>query len=340
MSGCVPTRRGQGRTGRSGRAGLHRCHDDEEKDLGEKLVKGGPLEPTPVEDKNGCVELKVQAAYDARNAYLRFQWKTQHPYAGIRAPVPALRRQGVEGLWLPEARQGGAGRQAARHLRRPHDDHDRRRQGARVCAAGLLADLPRWPARHAQAVHQGRGGRQRADQAIKKTDVRKYLPETRTDPSDWKTGKSVEEIAKIKAAGGFVDLIQWRAHRRMPWAWPTTATCLNGGLATQARTFRQQRRRQDPCAQVHVGREEGRLQVDHRRRVAQGRPLPGSRTERGAIRPERGLESWRLDPRLRISRDDAKGSAADNNAIASGRTAMDRRDDPSAGASPTPTTKP
>ena len=36
--------------------------------------------------------------------------------------------------------------------------------------------------------------------AIKKTDVRKYLPETRTDPSDWKTGKTVEEIAKIKAA--------------------------------------------------------------------------------------------------------------------------------------------
>ena len=30
--------------------------------------------------------------------------------------------------------------------------------------------------------------------AIKKSDVRKYLPATRTDPSDWKTGKSVEEI--------------------------------------------------------------------------------------------------------------------------------------------------
>ena len=49
--------------------------------------------------------------------------------------------------------------------------------------------------------------------AIKKGDMRKYLPGTRNDPSDWKSGKSVEEIAKIKAAGGFVDLIQWRAHR-------------------------------------------------------------------------------------------------------------------------------
>ena len=49
--------------------------------------------------------------------------------------------------------------------------------------------------------------------AIKKNDVRKYLPDTRTDPSDWKSGKSVEDIAKIKTSGGFVDLIQWRAHR-------------------------------------------------------------------------------------------------------------------------------
>ena len=52
--------------------------------------------------------------------------------------------------------------------------------------------------------------------AIKKDDVRKYLPATRTNPSDWTTGKSLEEIAKIKAAGGSVDLIQWRAHRSNP----------------------------------------------------------------------------------------------------------------------------
>ena len=40
------------------------------------------LEPTPVKGKNGFVELKVQAAYDDKNAYLRFQWKTQQPYPG------------------------------------------------------------------------------------------------------------------------------------------------------------------------------------------------------------------------------------------------------------------
>jgi hypothetical protein len=46
--------------------------------------------------------------------------------------------------------------------------------------------------------------------------VRKYLPASRTNPSDWTTGKSLEEIAKLKTAGGFVDLMQWRAHRSNP----------------------------------------------------------------------------------------------------------------------------
>jgi hypothetical protein len=49
--------------------------------------------------------------------------------------------------------------------------------------------------------------------AIKKSDVRKYLPATRENPSDWKTGKTLDAINQIKAEGGFVDLIQWRAHR-------------------------------------------------------------------------------------------------------------------------------
>ena len=54
-------------------------------------------------------------------------------------------------------------------------------------------------------------------QALKQNDVRKYLPSTRTDAeASWDKGKSPEEIAKIKAAGGFLELMQWRAHRSNP----------------------------------------------------------------------------------------------------------------------------
>jgi len=96
------------------------CHDgaNEEKELGDKLVKAGPLEPMPVAGKNGWVDLHVQAAYDDKNAYMRFQWKTQNPFPGTEHQY--LRSQ---------ARQSGAGRQATRHLRRPHDRHARRWQG-------------------------------------------------------------------------------------------------------------------------------------------------------------------------------------------------------------------
>lgn len=50
-------------------------------------------------------------------------------------------------------------------------------------------------------------------QAIKKSDVRKFIPGTRTNPMDWSTGKSLEEIAKMKANGEFLELMQWRSHR-------------------------------------------------------------------------------------------------------------------------------
>jgi len=40
-------------------------------------IKGGPLEPMPVKGKNSHVELSVQAAYDANNAFFRFQWKSK-----------------------------------------------------------------------------------------------------------------------------------------------------------------------------------------------------------------------------------------------------------------------
>jgi hypothetical protein len=53
--------------------------------------------------------------------------------------------------------------------------------------------------------------------SLKKKDVRKYLPASRSDDeATWDGTKSAEEIAALKAAGGFVDLMQWRGHRSRP----------------------------------------------------------------------------------------------------------------------------
>lgn len=57
------------------------CHDEEAADIGRKIVSGEKLEPHPIKGKAGSIPVTVQAAYDASNVYLRFQWK-QPPSAG------------------------------------------------------------------------------------------------------------------------------------------------------------------------------------------------------------------------------------------------------------------
>jgi hypothetical protein len=54
-------------------------------------------------------------------------------------------------------------------------------------------------------------------EGLKQSDIRKYLPASRTDEeASWDKAKSADEIAQLKAAGGFVDLLQWRAARSNP----------------------------------------------------------------------------------------------------------------------------
>lgn len=51
------------------------CHDAEAADMGKKIVSGAKIEPHPIKGKAGSIPVTVQAAYDATNVYLRFQWK-------------------------------------------------------------------------------------------------------------------------------------------------------------------------------------------------------------------------------------------------------------------------
>jgi len=193
-----------------------RCHEDEEKALGDTLVKGGPLEPAPVKGKNGWVDLNVQVAYDAKNAFFRFQWKTQGQNPGTEYPY--LRFDGKE--W--KGYGGPALSKAVQEGKQPAIYEDRMsimiddgkvpgfaKQGCWLTCHEGERDMPKVASREDAQANA-------LLSAIKRNDVRKFLPATRTDPMDWKTGKSVDEIAKIKAAGGFLDLIQWRAHRSNP----------------------------------------------------------------------------------------------------------------------------
>ena len=294
------------------------CHNGKEKAFGEKIVKGGPLEPMPVKGKNGFVDLSVQAAYDAKNAYLRFQWKTLNPYGGTEHQY--LRYDGKD--WkvhgypkLDKVVQEG---------KEPGIYEDR---------MSILIDDGKVPGFAQQGCWQTchDGQRDMAKQfsrdevaanalltAIKKRDVRKYLPATRSNPSDWKTGLSLEEIAKLKAAGGFLDLIQWRAHRSYAVGMADDGHVLefrysdsgkdmfgsNADAKTHAPKFMWDEKK--------VGYRS--ITIDQLRKgdhflVREQNAVP--------FDPNAGWKAGDMIPDYVTSREDAKGSAADNNAIAS-----------------------
>jgi hypothetical protein len=301
------------------------CHDDrnEEKDLGNKLVKGGRLEPTPVAGKEGYKDLKVQAAFDDKNAYLRFQWKTQNPFPGTEHQY--LRFDGKE--WkvygypkLDKVVQDG---------KQPGIYEDR---------MSVMIDDGKVPgfAQHGcwQTCHDGQRDMPKQFTkeevaanalltAIKKSDVRKYLPATRNDPSDWKTGKTVEEIAKIKADGGFLDLIQWRAHRSnavgmaddgyvLEWRLGDAGKDMFGGNA-DSKTH-EPKFMWDEKKVGYKSITADQLRKGEHFLIREKNAVP--------FDPNAGWKEGDMIPDYIVSRDDAKGSAADNNAIASWKDGM------------------
>jgi len=55
------------------------CHEDEEVDIGDLIISGEKAEPTPIPGKRGSIVVNIQAAHDADNFYMRFQWEdTEH----------------------------------------------------------------------------------------------------------------------------------------------------------------------------------------------------------------------------------------------------------------------
>ena len=294
------------------------CHTGAEKKMGEKLVKAGPLEPMPVKGKNGVVDLKFQAAYDATNAYLRFQWKTLNKYPGTEHQY--LRFDGKE--WkvygypkldkvVQEGKQPGIYEDRMTIMIDDGKVPQFAQQGCWLTCHNGERDMPKQFTNDEVAVNA-------LKTAFKKNDVRKYLPASRNDPTDWKTVKSVEEINKIKADGGFVDLIQWRAHRSYP------VGMADDGYVLEWRNF-------DAGSNMFGGNADNKT---HQPKFMWDEKKVGYKSitadklrkgdhflirEQNAVPfdPNAGWKEGDMIPDYFLSRDNAKGSAADNKAIAS-----------------------
>lgn len=192
------------------------CHEDEEAELGQTMVSGKRLEPNPIKGKNGSIDLAVQAAHDDQNLYMRFQWKTNMDRAGQMHNY--IMYDGAKWKFVGGPRSSSKVRSGAEpplyedRLAIMIDDGSVpgfKKQGCWLTCHDGMRDMP------AQASKDQVGGHPRLGKGgLKKSDVRKYLPDSRTDAmAGWDKVKSADEIAKLKSEGKFVDLMQWRAAR-------------------------------------------------------------------------------------------------------------------------------
>lgn len=60
------------------------CHFDETQRMGERIVGGAKLEPSPIPGKVPSIPVQVQAAHDGEQLHLRFRWEQPAPPEGDR----------------------------------------------------------------------------------------------------------------------------------------------------------------------------------------------------------------------------------------------------------------
>jgi hypothetical protein len=293
------------------------CHKDEEAVIGKKTSSGQRLEPVKLDGKPATIDLKVQAAYDDKNLYWRFEWKTKNSFPGTAYPF--YRFDGKE--WK---KYGGPrldkevleGKQPAVYEDRLNimlDDGNVPRfkeHGCWITCHDGMRDTAKVASEDAVKANPLLG------QTLKKTDVRKYLPVSRTDEhASWDKTKSPEEIAKLKAAGQFLDLMQWRAHRSNP------VGMADDGYVLEYRNFDEgknmfssnlDKEKKQPKYMFDAAKAGAKAIAADKIRDPKGPQVLVMGQNAVAFDPNAGWKEGDLLPQYYVNRADAKGSAADN----------------------------
>jgi hypothetical protein len=291
------------------------CHEDDEAKMGDNLVKAGPLEPRPIAGKPGSVKLALQVAYDQNQAYFRAQWKTHNPYPGDAHPY--WRFDGKEwkaygGPMLSKKVQSGE---------QPGIYEDR---FSLLIDDGSVPDFKVhgcWLTCHdGQRDMKDKAGKSEVkghailgDQGLKKKDVRKYLPATRNS-GHWANTKTRAEIDQIKADGGYLDLMQWRAHRSNPVGMTDDFHVLEYRLndAGKGPFSKNWDKKKHQPKFMYDPAKFGSNAVQ----MEQIRSKPTSLIREQNALPFDPKHDWKkgdMIPEYLVSREDAQGSAADNN---------------------------
>ncbi len=180
------------------------CHEDEEVDIGALIVSGEKAEETPIPGKRGSIAVNVQAAHDADNLYMRFQWED-----GEHAEIPFV----DGGKMDPENPIKLA-------IMLAYDDEDdpkveyAERAG---CWQTCHHDANYMPDRPDEATMNSSPAAQRLDLS---NGITKYLKESRSDieiegkddakRGGWDKLKSEAEIQAALENGSFMDLLRYK----------------------------------------------------------------------------------------------------------------------------------
>ena len=294
------------------------CHQGGEDKLGNNIVSGGPIEPNPIKGKSGVIDLAVQAAYDDKNIYWRFQWKTDADRPGQMHNY--IRYNGEE--W--EFYGGPRSSDRVRSGQTPPLYEDRllmiiddgnvplyKEQGCWLTCHQGQRDMPGRPSSEQVREHPLLG------KELKRSDVRKYLPSTRNDENaSWDRTRSAEEIAKMKSEGSFLELMQWRGARSNAIGMSDDGYVLEYRLFDEGKgpfSWNVDRSTMTPKYMF----DKAKVGVNAITVSEVGDPSKPYAVirEENAIAYDPNLE-WKKDdvlPGRLLSREDANGSAADNN---------------------------
>jgi hypothetical protein len=298
------------------------CHEGEQAEIGQLIVSGERLEPDPIEGKVGSIEVQAQAAYDEQNLYMRFQWPTQLDRPGR---YHEFKRYDGE-KWASYG--GHRASPAVKSGEQPPLYEDRlaimlddgsvehfATQGCWVTCHTGMRDMPEEPTAEETAAHPLLG-----QQGQGRSDIRKYLPASRIDPAApaWDATKPAEEIARLKELGQFLELMQWRAHRS------GAVDMADDGYVLEYRLFDEGK---NPFgSNIDSETQAPKFMFDEAKAGSRSlsesdiadlsKPYALIREENAApYDPNAGWQEGDILPGLIVSREDATGSAADNDSV-------------------------
>ena len=293
------------------------CHEGEEQEIGNLIVSGKRLEPHPIAGKQAVIDLAVQAAHDAKNLYLRFQWKTRNPYPGTAHPHWRFDGKAWKPLGWPRLHK------KVWREKQPAIYEDRlsmmlddgkvpgfKEQGCWLTCHDGMRDMQKLAKTADVKSHPLLG------KVLKKKDVRKYLPASRSDANaSWDKTKSAKEIARIKASGGFLELMQWRAHRSRPIGMADDGYVLQYRLSDSGKGIFKKNWNKAAKQPKYMFDDKkvgfkSRTMADIRDTSKPTSLIPEANAV--AFDPDAGWKAGDMIPEYYVTRAGAKGSAADN----------------------------